>query len=356
MAANGAGLESGEESKQESRSGEMRPNEGPNQTPNQSFRQCFSSLLGSLTELGCELKLCTSVLSITANVNAVNVADLKPSHVYNCLQQHISKLQLISSNLKHIVELENQSTSASRETTRKSSKELVTTSDQEMEIDPGQISTTSQDHTALKDTAKTQIDDSSIQIKAGKAEIERRISAFIERKQLEINENNVREFCNVIDCNQENSCARTDAVFTPYPGFKSHVKVTRVVNTYGPQTRGGHSEQGEQQHGLFNRDCGNPAIEERLHNIEAHLKLPAAGPVPQSIYQRLKKLEDRILELEGLSPEYFHSMSYSHKRPKASGSQSYSLTELDGKINAVKTALLKRATDFQSAEAREFTF
>lgn len=34
------------------------------------------------------------------------------------------------------------------------------------------------------------------------SQIERRISAFIERKQLEINENNVREFCNVIDCNQ----------------------------------------------------------------------------------------------------------------------------------------------------------
>ena len=29
-------------------------------------------------------------------------------------------------------------------------------------------------------------------------------SAFIERKQAEINENNVREFCNVIDCNQGN--------------------------------------------------------------------------------------------------------------------------------------------------------
>lgn len=26
-----------------------------------------------------------------------------------------------------------------------------------------------------------------------------------------------------------------------------------------------------------------------------------------SVYQRLKKLEDRILELEGLSPEYFQS-------------------------------------------------
>lgn len=35
-------------------------------------------------------------------------------------------------------------------------------------------------------------------------QIDRRISAFIERKQAEINENNVREFCNVIDCNQGN--------------------------------------------------------------------------------------------------------------------------------------------------------
>ena len=33
----------------------------------------------------------------------------------------------------------------------------------------------------------------------------------------------------------------------------------------------------------------------------------SAGPVPLSVYQRLKRLEDRILELEGLSPEYFQS-------------------------------------------------
>lgn len=35
--------------------------------------------------------------------------------------------------------------------------------------------------------------------------------------------------------------------------------------------------------------------------------VPAAGPVPLSVFHRLKKLEDRILELEGLSPEYFQS-------------------------------------------------
>jgi hypothetical protein len=44
-------------------------------------------------------------------------------------------------------------------------------------------------------------------------------------------------------------------------------------------------------------------IEERLNNAERHLKLH--GPVPKDIYSRLKKIEDRILHLEGLSPEYF---------------------------------------------------
>ncbi|XP_017276970.1 MAP3K12-binding inhibitory protein 1 isoform X2 [Kryptolebias marmoratus] len=205
-----------------------------------------------------------------------------------------------------------------------------------------------QDHNSEAAESKTLGDDIMVQIRAGKSEIERRISAFMERKQMEINENNVREFCNVIDCNQENSCARTDAVFTPYPGFKSHVKVTRVVNTYGPQTRSGgcQGEAGEHQRGTTVRDCGNAAIEERLQNIESHLKLPSVGPIPLNVYQRLKKLEDRILELEGLSPEYFQSSSHLRKRPKTSAAQACSLTELDEKISSVKAALLKRMTEF----------
>ncbi|XP_061752228.1 MAP3K12-binding inhibitory protein 1 isoform X3 [Nerophis ophidion] len=194
-----------------------------------------------------------------------------------------------------------------------------------------------------------------VQIRAGKSEIERRISAFMERKQMEINENNVREFCNVIDCNQENSCARTDAVFTPYPGFKSHVKVTRVVNTYGPQTRTGvQGEAFDQARTLATRDCGNPAVEERLNNMEFHLKLPTAGPVPLSVYQRLKKLEDRILQLEGLSPEYFQSSNLAHKRLKTSPAQACSLTELDEKINAVRAALRKKANEFRPEYGSEY--
>ncbi|KYO37250.1 MAP3K12-binding inhibitory protein 1 isoform A [Alligator mississippiensis] len=188
-----------------------------------------------------------------------------------------------------------------------------------------------------------------VQIKAGKAEIDRRISAFIERKQAEINENNVREFCNVIDCNQENSCARTDAVFTPYPGFKSHVKVSRVVNTYGPQTRS-EGAHGSNKASIPVRDCGNQAVEERLQNIEAHLRLQTGGPVPRDIYQRIKKLEDKILELEGLSPEYFQSVNFSGKRRKVQPPHNYSLAELDEKINAIKQALLRKTKEAKSKE------
>ncbi|XP_058843502.1 MAP3K12-binding inhibitory protein 1-like isoform X2 [Acipenser ruthenus] len=194
---------------------------------------------------------------------------------------------------------------------------------------------------------------SSLQQHIFNLQIGRRIAAFIERKQGEINENNVREFCNVINCNQENSCARTDAVFTPYPGFRSHIKVTRVINTYGPQTRPDRGGEPCVKPSSVPIDCGSPAIEERLQNIEAHLKLTTGGPVPLNIYQRLKILEDRILELEGLSPEYFQSDSFLHKRKKAQPSQTYTLTELDGKINALKATLLKKVNESLPMETDE---
>lgn len=306
--------------------------------PRDAFKNCVASILDSIAEFGTKLNVGDGVLSITANVNSMDISELQPSHLYTCLQQYISKLQSISEHLKEI-EVDSNNLGCRSETP------------EEMVIDSEHVSPTSQ----REDQNKTQAED-NVQIKAGKSEIERRISAFIERKQLEINENNVREFCNVIDCNQEDSCARTDAVFTPYPGFKSHVKVTRVINTYGPQTRGVHGDPGDHQQGSISRDCGNPAIEERLHNMEAHLKLPPAGPVPQSVYQRLKKLEDRILELEGLSPEYFHSTNFSIKRPKTSMSQSCSLAELDGKISAIKAALMRKTSEFQPTDTGEFPY
>ncbi|XP_078134101.1 MAP3K12-binding inhibitory protein 1 [Sander vitreus] len=308
-----------------------------------SYRECMCAILKHLSDFGKKLQLGDAALRIAVNIDAVGLLSSPDAHVYSCLQEHITKLQVVSESLKTLVD-GHGATSSTKDNT---SDDAVTS------LSVREQTTAMSEHqppTPEAAGSKTAANDVMVQIRARKSEIERRISAFMERKQMEINENNVREFCNVIDCNQENSCARTDAVFTPYPGFKSHVKVTRVVNIYGPQTRGGggQGEAGDQQMGPMARECGNAAIEERLHNIETHLKLPTAGPVPLSVYQRLKKLEDRILELEGLSPEYFQSASHLHKRPRTSPAQACSLTELDEKISAVKAALLKRVNGFGS--------
>ncbi|CAK6965987.1 MAP3K12-binding inhibitory protein 1 [Scomber scombrus] len=307
-----------------------------------SYTDCMCVILKLLADFGKELKLGDTALRIEVNIDAVSPASSPAAHVYSCLQQHITKLQAVSESLKTLADADSRSSSTKDGT---SDDAVASSSLKERKTALFEHGPPSSEAAA---ESKSAADDVMVQIRAGKSEIERRISAFMERKQMEINENNVREFCNVIDCNQENSCARTDAVFTPYPGFKSHVKVIRVVNTYGPQTRGGGGQGGaeEQQRGLGTRDCGNLAIQERLQNIEAHLKLPTAGPVPSSVYQRIKKLEDRILELEGLSPEYFQSTSHLHKRPKTSPAQACSLTELDEKISAVKAALLNRVNEF----------
>ncbi|XP_060938636.1 MAP3K12-binding inhibitory protein 1 [Limanda limanda] len=308
-----------------------------------SGSDCLRVLLKLLVHFGNELNLGDGALRIEVNTNTVNPPS-SAAEVYTCLQEHINKLQAVSESLKTLVDAESD-----RSSTRDNTPDDTVTSFSHKERTTAPSERRRPLSSEAAEDSDTAADDVMVQIRAGKSEIQRRISAFMERKQMEINENNVREFCNVIDCNQENSCARTDAVFTPYPGFKSHVKVIRVVNTYGPQTRGGGGQGepgGEQQRGPMVRSCGNAAIEERLHNIENHLKLPTAGPVPLSVYHRLKKLEDRILELEGLSPEYFQSTSHLHKRPKTSPAQACSLTELDEKINAVKAALLKRVNEF----------
>lgn len=312
------------------------PDESSNMS---SFKDCVAAMLKLIADFGEELKFGEAALKIHVQINAVDFESASAAHVHNSLQQHISKLQTVSKSLQSVLD-------ADKSATADDASEAAVTS---LPLKQ-QIAFLSEHHPLASDAAESKSNDVMVQIRAGKSEIERRISAFMERKQMEINENNVREFCNVIDCNQENSCARTDAVFTPYPGFKSHVKVTRVVNTYGPQTLigGSQAETAEQQQRgpALTRNCGNAAIEERLQNIETHLKLPSAGPVPLSVYQRIKRLEDRILELEGLSPEYFQATSHLHKRPKMTSPQACSLTELDEKISAVKAALLKRVTEY----------
>ncbi|XP_067152849.1 MAP3K12-binding inhibitory protein 1 isoform X2 [Apteryx mantelli] len=305
-----------------------------------------SSALRSLAGLAGQLNLGDDIVKVVIDWSRLqSTSALQPALLFSALQQHILCLQPLLEKLQSLIKEENiDHVESAGKTEGQTSFDVYDGNSQTEEKYAGY------DSGDLKN-AHVDFDPEVVQIKAGKAEIDRRISAFIERKQAEINENNVREFCNVIDCNQENSCARTDAIFTPYPGFKSHIKVSRVVNTYGPQTRSEGAHGSNHKANVPIHDCGNQAIEERLQNIEAHLRLQTGGPVPRDIYQRIKKLEDKILELEGLSPEYFQSVSCSGKRRKVQPPHNYSLAELDEKINAIKQALLRKTKESKSKEA-----
>ncbi|ELU04532.1 hypothetical protein CAPTEDRAFT_168929 [Capitella teleta] len=172
------------------------------------------------------------------------------------------------------------------------------------------------------------IDPSLVQIRADKAEIEKRITAFIQKKQMEVNDTNRREFCGVMqEDSAKESCARTNSVFTPHMGTKSHVKVVKVENKYGPQTHphslmrspSKNQPSVKQEPPEVSREIKmerSDGVEERLSNMEKHLGMNQGCTVPRDVYERLKMLENRILELESTSPEYLHHKPSSAKRQK----------------------------------------
>ncbi|KAJ8928221.1 hypothetical protein NQ314_019285 [Rhamnusium bicolor] len=120
------------------------------------------------------------------------------------------------------------------------------------------------------------------QIKVLNADANGRIKKYMKRKRDEIDVSNVREFC----CGArepEFTCARADAVLQKRKDSKSHLE---------DQTNSDYLTKFIPPNG----------IEERLQNLECQLSLTTA--VPKNIYKRLKSLEDRLLYLESVSPEY----------------------------------------------------
>ncbi|XP_070577212.1 MAP3K12-binding inhibitory protein 1-like [Ptychodera flava] len=204
---------------------------------------------------------------------------------------------------------------------------------------------------------------SLVQINASKSEIDRRIAAFMERKQVEVNDNNRREFCGIIDLTEEeDSCARTDAVFKARSGSKSHVKVSKVVNPYGPQTRqpvslsADRSRPGPSASASSSAQTGQvpAAVDERINNMEKHLKLGMGQAVPKDVYSRIKRLEDRVLQLEGLSPEYFHAIPSVYKRQRReSDRREMNISEIDQRMKELKESLLKKKQGLENDKTRD---
>lgn len=144
------------------------------------------------------------------------------------------------------------------------------------------------------------------------------------RKRAEADVANIQEFCHRLPLDEShNSCARTEAILVSRKDSKSHLKgmckcdtcvycfnyvlcccllVSRVVNTWGPQT---HAEVVASATPSSSDIKPTSAVLERLQNMEKHLGFSDNQPIPKDVYTRLKALEDRILYLESTSPEYF---------------------------------------------------
>ncbi|XP_065060786.1 MAP3K12-binding inhibitory protein 1-like [Rhopilema esculentum] len=176
--------------------------------------------------------------------------------------------------------------------------------------------------------------DSLVQITASSEEINRRINSFIHRKKLEVDAYNRREFCVFKSNKDESTCARTDAAFVPRHGKKSLLKTYKVYNKLDT-TRAPHSKQTSSRlKGLSNAwrpthpstslDLKHLPVEtyERVDNLHQHvfakpLQKPSddENQASHSAFVKIKSLEDRVLLLEGLSPEYFsHNNKEIHYR------------------------------------------
>jgi len=79
--------------------------------------------------------------------------------------------------------------------------------------------------------------------------------------------------------------------------------VSRVVNVCGPQTHDAGVVAATKP-AVAGTTTSHPGIEERLSNMEQHLGLQKNQSLPSDVYARLKQLEDRLLYLESVSPEY----------------------------------------------------
>ncbi|KAM7360807.1 molybdenum cofactor synthesis 2B isoform 2-T2 [Cochliomyia hominivorax] len=183
-----------------------------------------------------------------------------------------------------------------------------------------------------------------VQISAGENEINRRIQCFVEKKRDEIdfcnvmdytdvkeippiknshqtNSDNQRDFDDDESTNETMTCARVNSVIIKQEYSKCHLKVKKVKNNVGPQIRPNylntldklmHAIQIEKStdahlhipNKMESTMLKYPTIIERLENIEEHLNLPHSEI--KNIYKRLKIIENRILYLESISPEYHH--------------------------------------------------
>ncbi|KAI8643452.1 hypothetical protein BD408DRAFT_414933 [Parasitella parasitica] len=147
-------------------------------------------------------------------------------------------------------------------------------------------------------------DGEQIQIRATTQEVEQRINTFIQAKQNELDESNRTEFLSRHDPKADDvTCARTDAREI---NRNIQMKFDIVNNEDGPIARSLLAFNNKPK-------ADDPAemavaadTEERLNNIEEHLNVklnPAARP-SFSVFERIKILENTLMEIERQHPTW----------------------------------------------------
>uniref|UniRef100_A0A905AWD2 Molybdopterin synthase catalytic subunit n=1 Tax=Glossina morsitans morsitans TaxID=37546 RepID=A0A905AWD2_GLOMM len=213
-----------------------------------------------------------------------------------------------------------------------------------------------------------------IQISATEDEIKRRIQCFVEKKREEIDLNNIMdytvkrpcimdedEFGNPLlikDNDNEYTCARTNSTIVKQEYSKCHLRVRRVENTHGPQTRPDYLQTLDKLMAQHSDDIKGKqyirtnlprGLQERLETIEEYLNITRTG----NLYRRIKAIENRLLHLESISPEYKHfvleNVSIDSKKPRENSEDSkikpafcqrkiYSVHDIDALIERIQTS------------------
>ncbi|GFS45901.1 MAP3K12-binding inhibitory protein 1 [Nephila pilipes] len=237
----------------------------------------------------------------------------------------------------------------------------------EMQMDTEDSDTKTSDNTALQPQEVSGMDSNqeeninhnkdNVQIQVSATELMRRINAFKLRKRKHKDEKNVQEYCGrpyIDELNplwgRINTCARVDAVYIPRFDKKSRFKVTRVANRWGPQTQSSNeaakrikiepeSDTTEHTDNMFEN------IQARLQSLEAHVELNSDETVKKNVFERIKELEDRILYLEGLSPDYFNLPGPSYVPPRKNTTElenqysNWSIDDIQKRIRYLRESL-----------------
>ncbi|CAI8011903.1 MAP3K12-binding inhibitory protein 1 [Geodia barretti] len=160
---------------------------------------------------------------------------------------------------------------------------------------------------------------SQVQISVPLQQFLQRIESFKTLKRQQVDAANRLEFYSTNrDSKREGdgeTCARTDLVYVRRtPSALSHITVQRIQNSGGPtppplspldQLKQDLSPSTQwHAQSVKVKSGGLLHLPERLTNLEHCMDLYSGGTTPKDLIQRVQNLEQRLLQLESISPEY----------------------------------------------------